>query len=176
MLYDETKDRYIVARDHCGIIPLYWGRDKVFALLQNHLLSHVLLHVLSRLLFHVLFVLLSHVLSHLLSRLLSRFWLATCLVSLVCSRVSTSPLPPLTKQKSKDGNRWIASELKALHDVCEELGDFPPGHVYDSATDTLTKWWDFLTTPHLHSPSTAFLFSICNVPHNLVTELHRPPT
>jgi asparagine synthase (glutamine-hydrolysing) len=69
VLYDEAKDRYIVARDHCGIIPLYWGRDK-------------------------------------------------------------------------DGNRWIASELKALHDMCDELSDFPPGHVYDSATDTLTKWYD----------------------------------
>ncbi len=26
-LLDETKDRYIVSRDHMGIIPLYMGRD-----------------------------------------------------------------------------------------------------------------------------------------------------
>ncbi len=28
MLYDEEKDRYLIARDHIGIIPLYIGRDK----------------------------------------------------------------------------------------------------------------------------------------------------
>lgn len=28
VLVDEQRDRYIVARDHIGIIPLYWGRDE----------------------------------------------------------------------------------------------------------------------------------------------------
>lgn len=27
VLYDEKKDCYMIARDHAGIIPLYWGRD-----------------------------------------------------------------------------------------------------------------------------------------------------
>lgn len=27
-LYDEEQDRYLIARDHMGIIPLYWGRDE----------------------------------------------------------------------------------------------------------------------------------------------------
>lgn len=28
VLYDEDRDAYLVARDHMGIIPLYWGRDE----------------------------------------------------------------------------------------------------------------------------------------------------
>ena len=27
ILYDADQDRYLIARDHMGIIPLYWGRD-----------------------------------------------------------------------------------------------------------------------------------------------------
>ena len=27
-IYDSTKDEYLVARDHMGIIPLYMGWDK----------------------------------------------------------------------------------------------------------------------------------------------------
>ena len=27
VLYDGERDRWLVARDHLGIIPLYWGRD-----------------------------------------------------------------------------------------------------------------------------------------------------
>lgn len=32
VLLDEQRDRYIIARDHIGIIPLYWGRDEDGAL------------------------------------------------------------------------------------------------------------------------------------------------
>lgn len=43
--------------------------------------------------------------------------------------------------------KYFASELKALHEECDNLIAFPPGHVYDSATDETTRyfkptWWD----------------------------------
>jgi asparagine synthase (glutamine-hydrolysing) len=56
VLYDEAHDRYIIARDHMGIIPLYIGHGK-------------------------------------------------------------------------DGSVWVASELKALIDVCPKFREFRPGHV-----------------------------------------------
>ena len=43
--------------------------------------------------------------------------------------------------------KYFASELKALHDECDNLIAFPPGHVYDSLTDETTRyfqpsWWE----------------------------------
>ncbi|MCH2058382.1 MAG: asparagine synthase B [Thalassotalea sp.] len=67
-LYDETQDRYIVARDHIGIIPLYMGYDA-------------------------------------------------------------------------DGNFYVASEMKALMPVCKSVEEFPPGHVLDSKTGQMTKYY-----------------------------------
>lgn len=42
---------------------------------------------------------------------------------------------------------YFASELKCLHPVCDRIIAFPPGHIYDSKTDTTTRyfepsWWD----------------------------------
>lgn len=42
---------------------------------------------------------------------------------------------------------YFASELKCLMDECDDIIAFPPGHVYDSETDKLTRyfqptWWD----------------------------------
>lgn len=50
------------------------------------------------------------------------------------------------------GAVYFASELKALHPVCDKIIAFPPGHVYDSKTDTMTryfepKWWDPINVP-----------------------------
>ena len=59
-LYDERRDRYLIARDPIGVMPLYTGRD-----------SH--------------------------------------------------------------GRFYVASEMKALIDVCTEIHDFVPGHYLDSA-------------------------------------------
>ncbi|MBS0218988.1 MAG: asparagine synthase B [Proteobacteria bacterium] len=59
-LWDEEARRFIIARDHMGICPLYWGHDA-------------------------------------------------------------------------DGRVWVASEMKAIARVCEDVAAFPPGHVYDSA-------------------------------------------
>ncbi|CZR59651.1 asparagine synthetase [Phialocephala subalpina] len=45
------------------------------------------------------------------------------------------------------GAVFFASELKCLVGVCDKIIAFPPGHVYDSKTDTTTRyfqpsWWD----------------------------------
>ncbi|KAH3678997.1 hypothetical protein WICPIJ_008755 [Wickerhamomyces pijperi] len=42
---------------------------------------------------------------------------------------------------------YFASELKCLVDECDDIIAFPPGHVYDSNTDSFTRyfqptWWD----------------------------------
>ncbi|MFN8241215.1 MAG: asparagine synthase B [Bacteroidales bacterium] len=66
-LYDKKKDRYLIARDHMGIVPLYRGWDK-------------------------------------------------------------------------NGNFYIASELKALEGVCPRIETFPPGHYYYSP-DGQDKCW-----------------------------------
>ncbi|KAF3038900.1 asparagine synthetase [Didymella keratinophila] len=40
------------------------------------------------------------------------------------------------------GAVYFASELKCLHPVCDDIQAFPPGHVYDSKTDSLTRYYD----------------------------------
>ena len=67
-LWDEKARRFIIARDHMGICPLYWGHDA-------------------------------------------------------------------------DGRVWVASEMKALARVCDDVAAFPPGHVYDSARGELVHWY-----------------------------------
>ncbi|KIP09072.1 hypothetical protein PHLGIDRAFT_23108 [Phlebiopsis gigantea 11061_1 CR5-6] len=47
----------------------------------------------------------------------------------------------------RPGAVYFASELKALQDECDEIISFPPGHVYDSADRSTTRyfqpsWWD----------------------------------
>ncbi|GAA5990196.1 hypothetical protein JCM5350_001080 [Sporobolomyces pararoseus] len=47
---------------------------------------------------------------------------------------------------SRPGTVYFASELKALHDECDKVISFPPGHFYDSATQETTRyfnpsWW-----------------------------------
>ncbi|KAI1940860.1 asparagine synthetase [Ophidiomyces ophidiicola] len=47
---------------------------------------------------------------------------------------------------------YFASELKSLHPVCDTIIAFPPGHVYDSKTNTTSryyepKWWDPTNVP-----------------------------
>ncbi|KAF4265979.1 asparagine synthetase [Aspergillus fumigatus] len=50
------------------------------------------------------------------------------------------------------GAVYFASELKSLHPVCDKIEAFPPGHVYDSKTESMTryfqpKWWDPTNVP-----------------------------
>ncbi|KAK8228324.1 asparagine synthetase [Phyllosticta capitalensis] len=40
------------------------------------------------------------------------------------------------------GAVFFASEMKCLHPVCDNIITFPPGHVYDSKTDQLTRYFD----------------------------------
>ncbi|CEQ43032.1 SPOSA6832_04926, partial [Sporobolomyces salmonicolor] len=47
----------------------------------------------------------------------------------------------------RPGTVYFASELKALHDECDNVISFPPGHFYDSATGKTEryfdpKWWN----------------------------------
>lgn len=53
----------------------------------------------------------------------------------------------LGRSSKTPGAVYFASELKALAPVCDNIIPFPPGHVYDSTTDKLTRyfepsWWD----------------------------------
>ncbi|KAF2233923.1 asparagine synthetase [Viridothelium virens] len=40
------------------------------------------------------------------------------------------------------GAVYFASELKCLHPVCDDISYFPPGHVYDSKTDSITRYYN----------------------------------
>ena len=53
---------------------------------------------------------------------------------------------------STPGAVYFASELKCLHPVCDKIIAFPPGHIYDSKTDRMTRyfdptWWDPTRVP-----------------------------
>ena len=68
VLYDAERNRYLIARDHIGICPLYMGEDK-------------------------------------------------------------------------DGNIYVASEMKALVPVCTSLWEFPPGHYLDSEVGETRRYY-----------------------------------
>lgn len=68
ILYDSSRDRYLIARDHLGITPLYMGRDA-------------------------------------------------------------------------EGNLYVASEMKALVSECRSVEEFPPGHLLDSETGELRRYY-----------------------------------
>ncbi len=58
----------------------------------------------------------------------------------------------LGRSSQTPGSVFFASELKALAQVCDNIMTFPPGHIYDSETDQLTKyfqpsWWDPTKVP-----------------------------
>jgi asparagine synthase (glutamine-hydrolysing) len=46
------------------------------------------------------------------------------------------------RSSTTPGAVFFASELKCLHPVCDDIIAFPPGHVYDSKTDKLTRYHD----------------------------------
>lgn len=56
------------------------------------------------------------------------------------------------KSSKHPETRYFASELKCLVDECDEILAFPPGHIYDSNSDKIQryfdpKWWDPSKTP-----------------------------
>ncbi len=67
--WDRDQKSFLIARDHMGICPLYWGHDK-------------------------------------------------------------------------EGRIWVASEMKAIVRVCDDVAPFPPGHFYDSTTGELTRYYE----------------------------------
>lgn len=48
---------------------------------------------------------------------------------------------PLYWGRDDHGRVCVASEMKALADVCADVAQFPPGHYYDSATGELTQYY-----------------------------------
>lgn len=49
---------------------------------------------------------------------------------------------PLYWGRDGEGNLFVASELKALHDVCPKVEVFPPGHYYRGSEGRLVKWYE----------------------------------
>jgi asparagine synthase (glutamine-hydrolysing) len=78
VLYDPKDHSYFIARDHMGIIPLYWGKDTL-------------------------------------------------------------------------GQIFVASELKAIIDICEHVEEFPPGHYFKSGYDIPKRYYapDWFDTARL---------------------------
>jgi len=97
-LYDQSKDTYLVARDHMGIIPLYHGWDK-------------------------------------------------------------------------EGNYYVASELKSLEGVCNKIEIFPPGHYLSSADMELKRWYekDWTAFEHVKENDT----DISKIKDGLEAAVHR---
>ena len=50
------------------------------------------------------------------------------------SRATRSASCPLYWGHDGDGRLWVASEMKALVRLCDDVAQFPPGHWYDSAS------------------------------------------
>ncbi|GAB3091090.1 asparagine synthase B [Lysobacter terrae] len=48
---------------------------------------------------------------------------------------------PLYWGHDDDGRLWVASEMKALADICADVAQFPPGHYYDSARGELVRYY-----------------------------------
>ena len=48
---------------------------------------------------------------------------------------------PLYQGRDSQGRLWIASEMKALVDVCDQIEVFPPGHYLDSREGVIKPFW-----------------------------------
>ena len=49
---------------------------------------------------------------------------------------------PLYWGRDKDGNLYVASEMKAILDVCPKVEQFPPGHYYRSGASAPVKYYN----------------------------------
>ncbi|MDH3785830.1 MAG: asparagine synthase B [Acidobacteriota bacterium] len=49
---------------------------------------------------------------------------------------------PLYMGHDADGNFFVASEMKAILDVCKTVSEFPPGHYLDSDTGQMTRYYE----------------------------------
>lgn len=48
---------------------------------------------------------------------------------------------PLYWGRDGEGNLYVASEMKALHDICTKVEVFPPGHYYKGSEGKLVQWY-----------------------------------
>ncbi len=48
---------------------------------------------------------------------------------------------PLYWGHDSDGRLWVASEMKAIARLCDDVAAFPPGHWFDSATGACTRYY-----------------------------------
>ena len=48
---------------------------------------------------------------------------------------------PLYHGTDSDGRLWVASEMKALTDVCDDVRLFPPGHVWEKGQDAPVQFY-----------------------------------
>lgn len=51
-------------------------------------------------------------------------------------------ITPLYLGYGADGSTWIASEMKSLAADCTQFDQFPPGHIFNSKTGELTRWYN----------------------------------
>jgi asparagine synthase (glutamine-hydrolysing) len=49
---------------------------------------------------------------------------------------------PLYWGHDADGRVWVASEMKALVRVCDDVAQFPPGHYFDSTSGQLHRYYE----------------------------------
>ena len=61
-----------------------------------------------------------------------------------CALIARDPLGvcPLYWGHDRAGTLWVASEMKALVDVCPDVAPFPPGHCYSTATRELVRYYE----------------------------------
>jgi len=48
---------------------------------------------------------------------------------------------PIYWGHDRDGRLWVASEMKALVDICPDVDQFPPGHFFDSGSGQLIRYY-----------------------------------
>ena len=60
---------------------------------------------------------------------------------------------PLFYGYSKSGHILFSSEAKGLHNLCQEIKTFPPGHFYSSATDSFTPYSQPWEVAQMHTPT-----------------------
>lgn len=65
---------------------------------------------------------------------------------------------PLYWGHDADGRLWVASEMKAIARVCDDVAPFPPGHVYDSERGEPVRyyhraWRDYVATRGVEVPA-----------------------
>ncbi|MCB9643569.1 MAG: asparagine synthase B [Myxococcales bacterium] len=89
---------------------------------------------------------------------------------------------PLYWGRDEHGNRYVASEMKALIGVCNQIEDFPPGHFYWSKEDRLERfyqppWWETEKAPEVPLDLTALREGLedavrrqlmCDVPYGVL--------